>query len=56
MINSQCEFWKNLEYYEGFRLEESLLRAYFELFLELLCCKKRQKIQTKKLVWGIGDI
>ena len=24
--------------------------------LEPVCCKKRQKNQTKKLVWGIGDL
>ena len=27
--------WKNLEYYDGFRLEESLLKAYFEIFLDV---------------------
>ena len=28
----------------------------WELKLELSCCKKWQKVPTKKLVWGIGDI
>ena len=35
IINRQCEFWKNLEYCDGFRLEESLLKAYFEIFLDV---------------------
>ena len=34
MINRQCQFWKNLEYCDGFRLEESIRDKQAYLFLE----------------------